>query len=550
MPLPLAGSPWSASTISVDRRRLLGGLSATALMIGAGPGRGLAQDTSAAAEPATEPDAQAPAEAPVPFSFDTLSARMQARAETADAPAELSDAFLSGLGYDDYQKIQFDPERARWQGESAGLFRVAAFHLGWLFKTPVQMFELVGGQPQPMRFDVKDFLYHGDLAARVPEGEHLPGVAGFRLSTPLNRADVFDELVAFLGASYFRALGRDTVYGLSARGLAVNTGISGSEEFPRFTEFYLERPAAGATEVTLYAALESPSLTGAYRFVITPGAETEMEVTARLFLRDDIEQLGVAPLTSMYLHGASDPGDFEDYRPQVHDSEGLGLVDAAGAPHWRPLRNPPDLASSYFVSNSPQSFGLYQRDRDWDNYLDAGAQYQRRPSLRVEPLGDWGEGMVRLVEIPSELETNDNIVAFWVPKAPARAGDALSYSYRLTWGMLPPDREATLAWVERTRTGHGGVSGMKAQDDSRKFVIDFAGGVLGSLPPEAELTPVITASKGKIVQHSLSKIPGRDGWRLVFDITAPRATIVEMSAIIEGYGRTLTENWLYQWIKP
>ncbi|GHG99591.1 glucans biosynthesis protein G [Pseudodonghicola xiamenensis] len=494
--------------------------------------------------------AVAPQETQPPFDFESLAERMRLRAETPDKTTPVADSFLTGLSYDDYQQIQFNPARARWQEEPSDLFRAEAFHLGWLFQEPVKMFEVVDAQPRPMNFDVADFLYHGDLAARVPADEHLPGVAGFRLSTPLNRADTFDELIAFLGASYFRALGRGNVYGLSARGLAVNTGISGAEEFPRFTEFYLERPAAGADHVTLFAALESPSLTGAYRFVVTPGENTVVEVSARLFLRDDIEQLGVAPLTSMYLFGANDPGQFDDYRPQVHDSEALAFTEAGGRVHWRPLRNPPELASSYFTSGNLTSFGLYQRDRDWNGYLDAQAQYHRRPSLKVEPLGDWGKGAVRLVEIPSELETNDNIVAFWVPAEPTRAGDVLNYSYRLSWGMLPPDTGAMLAWVKGTRVGHGGVSGMKAKDDSQKFVIDFADGLLGRLPEDAELTPVITVSKGKIVQQSLSKIPGQACWRLVFDLSAPKDTVIELSAEIEGYGRKLTENWLSQWIRP
>ncbi|MFC2968611.1 glucan biosynthesis protein [Acidimangrovimonas pyrenivorans] len=536
----------------LSRRRALGGLSASALFLSTG-----ALPFAARAQEATSPASSAPAEArsdaAVPFSFDGFTATMQRRAGEAYDDTEGSDRFLAGLNYDDYQKIQFNPDHARWRGDKAELFRVEAFHPGWLYKQPVKLFEVAGGQARPMRFDTADFLYHGDLGPRVPKDEHLPGVAGFRLTTPLNRADRFDELVAFLGASYFRALGRGNVYGLSARGLAVNTGISGAEEFPRFTEFYLEKPAPGADRVIHYAALESPSLTGAYRFAIAPGADTVMEVTARLFLRADIQQLGVAPLTSMFLFGANERGDFDDYRPQVHDSDGLSFAE--GDPggerrYWRPLRNPAQLANSYFESGSLRGFGLCQRDRDWDDYLDAGAQYQRRPSLRVEPLGDWGKGTVRLVEIPTELETNDNIVAFWVPAAPAKAGDALDFSYRLHWGMLPPEPEATLARVRRTRTGHGGVSGVKPEGNSQKFVIDFEGGILGALPADAELTPTVTASKGKILRHALSKLPGGEGWRLVFDLSAPKGTIIELTAVIEGYGRSLTETWLYQWSKP
>lgn len=523
----------------LNRRRALGAVSATALLFAAGawPRAGRAEDAQ-----------------PAPFSFDSFTATMRQRAQSPYVDSKITDTFLKGLDYDDYQKIQFNPARARWKDDTGELFRVEAFHPGWLYNQPVHLFQLVDGQTRPMRFDTEDFLYHGNLAARVPKDEHLPGIAGFRLNTPLNRADVFDELVAFLGASYFRALGRGNVYGLSARGLAINTGISGAEEFPRFTEFYLEKPAKGADRITVYAALESPSLTGAYRFVIAPGADTTMEVTARLFLRADIKQLGVAPLSSMFLFGANERGDFDDYRPQVHDSDGLRFVEGprggppgAERPYWRPLRNPDALASSYFESRSLRSFGLYQRDRDWNDYLDAGAQYQRRPSLRVELLGDWGKGVVRLVEIPTKLETNDNIAAFWVPDAPAKAGDALVFAYRLHWGMLPPDPDAMLAYVQRTRTGAGGVSGVKSKGDSHKFVIDFHGGLMATLPEDAVLSPEVTASKGKILHPALSKLPGGRGWRLVFDLAAPADAVVELTAGVKGYGRSLTETWLYQW---
>ena len=521
----------------ISRRETLAFLSASAVLLGT-----TAMPCAAQAEQAPDPAATQQ------FSFDILTGRMRDAAAAAPRTGEISDSFLTGLTYDDYQKIQFRPDRARWQ-EAGALFRVQAFHLGWLYKEPVRIYAVEDGTAREMVFTVEDFDYRGALAGRVPKDEKLPGVAGFRLNTPLNRADTFDELVAFLGASYFRALGRGNVYGLSARGLALNTGMGGAEEFPRFTAFYLDKPAPGAAQITLYAALESPSLTGAYRFVITPGADTVMAVTARLFLRADVAQLGVAPLTSMYLFGENDPGDFDDFRPEVHDSDGLMLEEPGGRRYWRPLNNPPQLASSFFESENPRAFGLCQRDRDFADYLDVPSAFQRRPSLVVMPTGDWGKGAVRLVEIPSELETNDNIVAFWVPQAPARAGDALEFAYRLNWGDLPVDTGADTAYVRRTRTGHGGVSGVKPKAGTRKFVVDFAGGLLGGLPQDAEVVPKISVAKGTIAEQALDKIPGSDTWRLVFDVAAEVGAIVEMSAVIEGYGRTLTETWLYQWIK-
>lgn len=537
-------------TTKMTRRSLLSALSAGAFLMGATalPRVARAQDATMAAT--TEP-AVPPAAATQQFSFDLLAEEMRALAAQEPRDAQQPESFLDTLTYDDYRLIRFNPERARWADVEGSAFQMHAFHMGWLFKEPVLIYEVTGDQSQMMAFDTDDFIYEREARQRVPEHAPLPGVAGFRLHYPLNRPDVFDELVAFQGASYFRALGRGSAYGISARGLAINTGLSEAEEFPRFTRFYAERPTAEADSLILYAAMESASLTGAYRFVITPGAETAMEVTARLFFRTDVDQLGVAPLTSMFLFAERNRHEFDDFRPNVHDSDGLGIVRANGDALWRPLANPPRLASSYFTEVAPQSYGLFQRDRDFDHYQDAAAHYERRPSLRVEPMGDWGRGAVRLVEIPSDLEVNDNIVAFWVPETPAKAGDAREYSYRLLWGDLPPDPEADRAHVLETRAGVGGVSGVENNEGTRKFVIDFVGGLLGSLPADQvdQLDVVATASGGEIVTKTLSAIPEEGVWRLVLDVKAADGATVELSAHVAGFEQKLTETWLYQWMK-
>lgn len=541
----------------VTRRAALGALaSSAALGALAGPAA-LGWPEPARAEegqPAAPPAADDPP-APVPFSFEWLTEAMRAKAEAPHAapedyagePAAHRD-FLAGLDYDDYRNIRFRPDHARWTGDGL-FFRVHAFHPGWLYREPVEIFEVVDGLARPMSFSSEDFQYDHGLDARVPEGFEMRGVAGFRLHAPINRADIFDEVVAFLGASYFRALGRGNLYGLSARGLAVNTATGRPEEFPRFSAFWLERPAPGARRTTVFAALDSPSVTGAYRFEIAPGQDTVMDVTARLFLREDIAQLGIAPLTSMYLLGDNDRLGFDDFRPRVHDSEALILNTRGGETFLRPLNNPTRLASAYLGARDPASFGLIQRDRNFDHYLDAGAHYELRPSLIVEPRGDWGKGAVRLVEIPSDLEANDNIVAFWVPEAPGRKGDALEYAYRLHWGMTPPGSAADLAYIVRTRVGKGGVAGVEGDTGTRKFVIDFAGGPLGTLQDGAEVAPVVQATGGRVVESVLSRISGTDLWRLVIEVAADTGAVVELRAEVAGYGRTLTETWLYQWIK-
>ncbi|SEK18253.1 glucan biosynthesis protein [Pacificibacter marinus] len=521
---------------SITRRHAITGLlstvAATAL---AAPMSALAQELAEVPEK-------------TPFNFDLLTEQMRAAALQPPKPADAIEGFLTKLSYDDYQRVRFDRKRTRWADAENMPFHLNAFHPGWLFNEPVLLNEVVDGIATPMGFSTADFDY-SDVKAEIPANFEMPGVAGFRLMAPLNRADHYDELVAFLGASYFRALGRDNRYGLSARGLAVNTGMPNGEEFPRFTDFWLERPTQNSDRVVLYAALKSTSVTGAYKFVIKPSQTTVMEVTARLFMRKNVQQLGIAPLTSMFLFGGADPGDFNDFRPAVHDSDHLVLNTQNGDTFVRPLTNPGQLGHSYLTAQNPMSFGLIQRQRDFDQYLDAQAHYERRPSLMVEPIGEWGQGSVRLMEIPSDLEGNDNIVAYWVPETPPAKGESLEVSYRLHWGMSPSgDRSSDRAQIVRTRIGDGGVAGVQKETDRIKFVVDFKGGALSKLPDDADVVPQVTVLRGKLAQAIFSRVDGTDLWRLVIEAVPDNSeTSMELQAAINGYGHILTETWLYQW---
>lgn len=486
-----------------------------------------------------------------PFSFDSLTKAMQARSsQPYDGAVPPLPAPLQTLDYDRYRMVQFRGDRAKW-ADTNNPYRVQAFHMGWLFKEPVAMFEVEDGKSAPMIFGPDDFEYHEAALATALGAVGWPGIAGFRINYPLNRADKLDELISFLGASYFRALGRGNIYGLSARGIVLNSWVEGPEEFPRFTAFYLEKPATNGP-ITLYAALEGPSVTGAYRFVITPGneqvGETTMDVTARLFFRADIKELGVAPLTSMFLYADANRSGYDDYRPQVHDSSGLSVETADGEVMWRPLNNPPVLGNSYIWQNQPKSFGLYQRERDFDSYQDAGAHYERRPSVKVEPLGEWGEGHIRLIEMPSTTEANDNIGAFWVPKTPVKAGDAREFSYRLRWGDLNPDPKGPLAYVHDTRAGRGGVAAVDGTPDSlRKFVIDFAGGPLNALPPDTQPEVIAEVAGGVLKFATVSRIEANGAWRAVLDVEVHGQALLELKSYLVSQGRQITETWLYQW---
>jgi glucans biosynthesis protein len=486
-----------------------------------------------------------------PFDFDSFTARMKAMAKSSYEPTvpPLPEVYAA-LNYDSSRMVQFNPSKAKWAGAGLG-YEVHAFPMGWLFKEAVAVSEVVGGDAHAIGFETADFKIYDDGIKARAEAEPFPGVAGFRLNYPINTPKMPDELVSFLGASYFRALGRDNIYGLSARGLLLNSWRDGPEEFPRFSEFYLEKPATAAEPLVMYAALESQSVTGAYRFVITPASpdrqETTMEVTARLFFRADVTELGIAPLTSMFLFADTNRVGFDDYRPQVHDSNGLIFVKESGETMWRALNNAPNLGNTFLWDSNPKAFGLYQRDRNFETYQDAGAHYERRPSIRVEPVDGFGQGMVRLIEIPSKLEADDNIVAFWIPADPVKAGDEREFHYNLVWGDLLPQDDAVLAYVAETRAGQGGISGVENAASLRKFVVDFKGGELQAMEPDALLEVKAEASAGKITSTTLSKVAANDVWRLVLDVETDGETLIELKASVAADGVPLTETWLYQW---
>lgn len=482
------------------------------------------------------------------FDFDALTEAARERAGQAYAAPPSLSGKLTQLTYELYRLVAFDPDRARF-AEGGGDFRLHAFHPGWLFNHPVTLYEVADGRVRPMTFSAEDFLYYNKAAEFAETLGELPGVSGFRLHYPLNTAGVLDEVISFQGASYFRALGRGSAYGLSARGLAINTATRNAEEFPEFTEFFVMRPAAGDRSMTVFATLDSESVTGAYRFVITPGQDTAVDVTARLFFRKDVAHLGVAPLTSMFLYANNNRADFDDYRPEVHDSDGLMIRRTDGDRLWRSLGNPRELATSYFSETSPQGFGLHQRERVYARYEDPGADYHRRPSVDVDFVGDWGRGAVRLVEIPSDLEVNDNIVSYWVPEGEIRAGDEREYSYRLRWGMLPPGEGDNLAYVASSRSGVGGPSGVPPKDNSRKFVVDFKGGTLPHTPDEEVVAPYLGATGGKVLENTVAAfyVPETDTWRLVGDVLPDANSTVELVAYLETGERKLTETWLHQW---
>ncbi|MCR8915786.1 glucan biosynthesis protein [Marinobacter panjinensis] len=481
-----------------------------------------------------------------PFSYTWLKGHARA---LAGEPWKSEEGSLPGslkhLSWDDYQAIRFLPQEALWRNDD-NAFQVQLFHLGLYFQSPVHIYEVENGQARELAYQPDYFSYEGE----EPLGT-LPrdlGYAGFRVHF---HTDFERDLVAFLGASYFRAVGSDMQYGLSARGLAIDTGLNREEEFPQFTAFWLEKPAPGSHQMVVYALLDSPSTTGAYAFTMTPGRNTVMKVDVALYPRKPMERVGVAPLTSMYQTGENDRRMANDWRPEIHDSDGLAVHNGQGDWLWRPLVNPRSVRVNSFVDKNPRGFGLLQRDRDFARYQDDGVFYDKRPSAWIEPHGEWGAGSVMLVEIPTKDETFDNIVAFWNPEEPLEPGNEYLYSYTLTWGEEPPRQPEALATVQATRTGLGGVIGQKREYFSWRFAVDFAGGPLPLLADDAEVEPVITASRGRVEITSARPLASIDGFRAMFDLVPDDSLEpIDLRLQLKLGDQVLTETWLYQYTPP
>ncbi len=461
---------------------------------------------------------------------------------------------LRALDYDAYQAIRFRPEHALWADRDLA-FRVQFFHLGLFFRRKVRIFEVVEGRAREIAYDPAMFDF-GPNRFDPPLPRDL-GFAGLRFHF---HTDFAPDMVSFQGASYFRAVDGRKQYGLSARGIAIDTGLPRPEEFPSFTRFWLVRPAPGDLVVQLFALLEGPSVTGAYRFRIAPGNRTVMEVEAWLTARRAVERLGIAPLTSMFQCGENDRRVCDDWRPELHDSDGLALWTGAGERIWRPLVNRAELRVSSFLDEDPRGFGLLQRDQDFADYQDTGARYHLRPGAWVEPLEGWGRGAVMLVEIPTRDETFDNIVAFWKPATPFVPGTPLRLRYRLTWAA-DPEPPAPVARVVATRSGRGGIIGQKAAANLRKFAVDFAGGDLSLLPEDTRVEPVIRSSHGRIARLTahggririspiVFRVPETGVWRVIFDYEWHRREPVELRLHLRLGPQALTETWLYQWDPP
>ncbi|WP_431311135.1 glucan biosynthesis protein [Methylobacterium nigriterrae] len=501
-----------------------------------------------------------------PITFADVAAQAEQRAASPYAPPpEALPPELANLSYDGYRAIAYRPAESLPLGRR---FSAQLFHRGFLQRKRVDLFlQPRQGAPRALAYEARLFDLGPGLAGRSFPPDL--GFAGFRLHYAFGDASgPQEEFLVFLGASYFRLRGRGQEYGLSARGAAIGTGAPGGEEFPDFVAHWICEPQPEAQSLTVLSLLDSPSLSGAFRFEAEPGDPSRLRVTASLHPRKPIAQLGLAPLTSMFLHGQNGPGArdataFDDFRPQVHDSDGL-LVETPGDRLWRPLvngRKGPQISA--FRAEALNGFGLLQRERRFAAYLDVQARHEARPGLWVAqarperqasaeavagPRG-FGPGAVQLFEIPSREEYMDNVVAAFVPREAAAPGRALALDYTLTTvGAEPaPVLPGELARVVSTRVGS--AERLRPTEppspERRLYVIDFEGPGLPA-QPEADMAAEVSASAGRMIEPVVERVPQTGGWRLYVEwrppAPMPPGDIVLRARLVRG-NRPVSETW-------
>jgi glucans biosynthesis protein len=459
-------------------------------------------------------------------------------------------AWMSNLSYDQYRDIRFNTNQALWATDNLP-FRAMLFHPGYLYREPVTLNEFTKSHQQQIRLAEAYFNY-GPLVKNHGELPPGGGFAGFRLHSPLNNPDVFDELIAFQGACYWRALGKNQRYGISARGIAVDTGVDGTvEEFPGFREFWLRKPEPNDTHARIYALLDGPSYAGAYAFKIHPGNETIVDVNAVIFTRRTVKRIGIAPMSSMFWFGENSKRRFDDFRPEVHDSDGLSIRMGNGERIWRPICNDSGkLEFSFFNMDKCEGFGLLQRDRRFAAYEDGEAAYHMRPSLWIEPTSDWGPGRVMLMEIPTGNELSDNTVALWEPANTPKPGDRIEFSYRQHWTMDPDPAQAG-SYTVATRSGIHDW-----QPEQRTIMVEFTGNALNKssdIPLTADVKAIgDNAEKIKFQGINIQSMPD-DRWRVSFQISPATEGAklsecgpVELRCCLKRGDNFLTETWAHR----
>lgn len=495
----------------------------------AGAGAGLSPAIGAEVPPA------AGGQSPHPFDFNVVVDKARALAKTPHvAPPSLPAPFAS-LTYEQYAAIKAKPGTAIWIDDKVG-FAIELLPRGYLFATPVALNIVENGMASPVSFDASRFDF-GKLA--VPSPAPDLGFSGFRvLHARSNKG--FVETAMFQGASFFRSLANGQNFGMTARALSIRTADPKGEEIPAFREVWIERPSPASEVLVINALVHSESMTGAYRFTMRPGDITIIDTECTLFARSPADFYGLGCTTAMFLFGPIKRQNVDDIREGVYDVSGLQILNGNGEWLWRPVSNPDTLQISAFVDANPKGFGLLQRERNFAQLQDDDQHWELRPSLWIEPINDWGEGSVSLVEIPTDTETNDNVICFWRPKAVLQPGAEAAFSYRQFWCWTPPDRP-TLAVVTNTRGGRG------SNPKRRRFVVEFTADMFGDAQQANDIQPMLSTSVGNIVSVRPVLSRERKTYRVQFELDFASETLAELRLVLQAAGKPVSETWLYRW---
>ncbi len=480
-----------------------------------------------------------PAAAPETFDWGSVveTARTLSKRPFRAPAVDLPDPFAN-LTYEQYSGIRNLPGTAVWAEDNVG-FAIEPLHRGFAFATQVQIALIEDGKVLPLAYRTSDYDFGG---LKVPADLKDIGFSGFRILQ--TRDKPANEIAIFQGASFFRAIGRGQTYGVTARGLSVRTADPKGEEFPAFRSIWIEKPTLATNALVIYAVLESESITGAYRFTFRGGEATISDTECTLFPRVNIDNVGLGAMTATHVAGPLDRRRTDDVRPSIFDMNGLQMLNGRGEWIWRPVSNRETLQISAFQDENPRGFGFLQRDRDFGRFLDDERHWEQHPSLWIEPIGDWGPGSVNLVEIPSDSEVNQNIVAYWRPKNPLAAGTEISFAYRQFWCWSPPERP-NLATVSISRAGR--PTGSAANARRRRFLVQFSGDGFAEIERGQDVFANLWVGPGNILGAKSILSPDRKAFRVVFDVEAGNEPVMELRLQLEYQGKPISETWLYRW---
>lgn len=476
-----------------------------------------------------------------PFSEDLLDTFARRRAdEPFKAPDKRVDEALSAITYEQYSRaIVYKDDQAIWRKDD-GPFWLEPYHTaGTIFAFPVELYTVEAGRAARIPYSADAFEFNPP--AKRPATPAQSDFAGFRALGQIDKSGAFRDFLSFIGASNFRAIAAGQVFGVSARALAINTGQTGGEDVPLFRSFWIERPKPIDQSLTIHALLDCQSAVGRYKFIVTPGYDTVIETEAVIYPRRRIPYAGIAPIASRFFFGPGVPPKRRDYRPNVHDSEALYIFNAAGEQIWRPLLNPDRLQFSVFLDKTPKGFGLIQKERSFASFQDLDQHFEKRPSLWIEPLGEWGEGSIDLIELPAPEEINENIVCFWRPKDGLGPGIGHRYRYRMHWCWNPPV-ESKKATIQQTRVGE-----TKAGEVA--FLVDFANTEACEGCNPASLTANVTGSAGEVRNVRLAAGPSSGMQRLRFEYVPAGSDPVDLRAELIADGKPVSETWIFRWAR-